>query len=709
MATLPTLEEIMQQNKTPNPDVKYSDPILSLSPSASIPTSGGTLGVIHLQQHLNKLYPGLNATVEVTRTKNKIKAVKIKYTDPDGIVRTRDVSSMPGLLNGKLVPEDVEDWFGTSDIGKLIVADNNQLEAIADARTKLDNIANLEQQLNSLQGAGSINKIYDLTPEQRAALQLELPDVNEQTILNQLRDPNNILSQMDHKVKPMQSGAYDNTTLAERLNNVNALADIEQQRADATVQSTKDTALNNIVRDAAIYRTLEAQRNKDAAAGTIAGQRAANAQAAAAEAGNAYVEQANTLREALAELAPGLREEYLQNAIDATAADIATKVGIANTEEQNRAAWLQRLEADADLINLALETQRASADRKLTEATARQQALADQYTTNLENQYDADRSVVDSKASTILQDIERAAGGAAVQRLGEGVNVAAPSTTSRFTYTPITSEDKVIDENLLNAVINSNLAGQLLDPSVQAQATKVQTVKDLISNTGLDYLLSKDAVDKQYGGYATEANRRSDRTFNQAQRAYLAAIAAGDAKTTATLTDLARTAGVGKQNLYGTAALSGALNNQQRNSDLGNQLQLAYRKQQADNAAALNTAWDQGRKAYDTQWGGSTDANAITLNSIANMSDLNGAAGDFVYNKLTGAGITGTSSWNDLVSRGVSSNNSTMNTLTNSLNSLDAKRQTNNILNATSLSNARKLLTDSKSSLEDIIKGKVKF
>lgn len=116
--------------------------------------------------------------------------------------------------------------------------------------------------------------------------------------------------------------------------------------------------------------------------------------------------------------------------------------------------------------------------------------------------------------------------------------------------------------------------------------TKQKTIDELLEEYELD-MLTEEGMRALYEGYAEDANKESDKVFNAAQRAYIAAVTAGDAKTTEQLVKLANNAGASKKNLFATSALTNQFKQQAGLNNTGRQLATDYQNQQAANLAAI--------------------------------------------------------------------------------------------------------------------------
>jgi DNA-binding phage protein len=558
---------------------------------------------------------------------------------------------------------------------------------------------------------------YNITPEQYAELKVKFPDYSDQEILNAIAQSGwtaDLLNGPNFK-----SDTMEYRSLAEREGIAQEAVNIAQDKANTLTQSAAQTALNNIIRDSSLLQSLEAQRAKDAAAGTIAGAQAANAALLTDEAKANYLEQANEILKATEGLSDQMREQVLKEYATQLDNYTSAQLNEAALQEQFRANDLAELAVSADLIRSGVDYDISRAQRDVNEEISRVTDKANSIATGVSAEAGAQRAAADADLASILakseslRNLEPYAG--SVDNMANVVNPTVGYGTNYGTGTIVKPEyidvkENQIDETLLQGLKDSGLVDTVLSQSTYDYATKKPTRSDIITQYDLDYLNSYKDTEDKFKGYAQEANRVANRTFNQTQQAYLAAIAAGDIKTAKVLTDLAQSAGVGKQNVYNTSALTSALNRQQQNANVGNTMQTNYLNQIANNAAALNQAKtdaDVFHNKYNTF--DVNNPNANTIGNVVTQAGVNAAEGSRIYAGIYNTGMGGQSAWNDLVSKGNTTTNEERNKLANDLTGINSFNAQNNTTNSSTLNQEKQLLKDEAERLKAIANGTLKL
>jgi hypothetical protein len=171
---------------------------------------------------------------------------------------------------------------------------------------------------------------------------------------------------------------------------------------------------------------------------------------------------------------------------------------------------------------------------------------------------------------------------------------------------PDVKETKKHDDKQYNDFVSQDFSKWLADDTIDS-LTKQKTLEALMNEYDLD-MLTEDELKKYYEGYAKSANDQSDKVFNQAQRAYIAAVTAGDAKTTEQLVKLATNASTSKKNLYATSALSNQFKQQLGMGNSGRQLATDAQNQAAANLAAVAQAGLDSNRALTGYLGNGSDS-----------------------------------------------------------------------------------------------------
>lgn len=597
--------------------------------------------------------------------------------------------------------------------GGVVTGSGITAQQAADYNTLANELSKFADQM----GMTTVKSDYNITPEQYAELKVKLPNYSDQQLLNAIEQSGwttDLLKGPDFRSDTMQY-----RSLNDREGIAQESIDIAQDQANTLTQSAAQTALNNIIRDSSLLQNIEAQRAKDVAAGTIAGSQAANTALLTDEAKANYLEQANEILKATEGLSDQMREQVLKEYTTQLDNYTSSQLNEAMLQEQLRANNLATLATYADLIRSGVDYDIGKAQRAVNEEISRVTDKADSIATEVSAEAGAQRVASDSglaallAKSTYLKNLPEYAG--YFDNIANAINNTVGYGTNYGTGTIVNPElidvkENQIDETLLQRLKESGLVDTVLSQAMYDYATQNLTRSDIINKYGLEYLSSYKDTEDKFIDYAQKANRVADQTFNQTQQAYLAAVAAGDIKTAKVLTNLAQSAGIGKQNVYNTSALTSALNRQQQNANVGNTMQTNYLNQIANNAAALNqvkTDADTFHNKYNT-----FDVNnpsAATLGNIVNQAGANATEGNRIYAGLYSGGMGGQSAWNDLVSKGNLTTNETRNALANSLTNINSINAQNNTTNSGTLNSEKQLLKDEEQRLKAIANGTLKL
>jgi hypothetical protein len=232
--------------------------------------------------------------------------------------------------------------------------------------------------------------------------------------------------------------------------------------------------------------------------------------------------------------------------------------------------------------------------------------------------------------------------------------------------------------------------------------TQDVNAKQLADDYGVGYLKNIDDTVDKYTEFANQANAESDRVFNQAQRAYLASIAAGDAKTAEQLVRLAQTAGTSQRNLINASALSNQFAQQRANSNVGDTLLQDQKIQQANNQGTITDAQQKGRDAWKN-WLGSGLDNENTLYSAQQTGQTNASAASGAYSSLAGTGMNAQKNQNDIISQLNNVSNKNYTALANTYTGNNAAGASSNIYGSQTANATKNALAAQKKLLQNIV------
>ena len=430
------------------------------------------------------------------------------------------------------------------------------------------------------------------------------------------------------------------------------------------VDNQRKQLLTKIRNDPELYRSLVQQFRADNAAGVIAGQQTANTLDRAKEHGTNYDTAAEELYSGLfskdGSVADTTRQSLFENKKGILTSDITAKLNAGSQNAKERLQTAQEMITAFDAAGNALDVE----NQQYMNDAAHNKALADAEASIIIEQILGGAKVDRAKQDAVLnyltglyqegkQHLNAVNNGDAdvttaikqiVADMGLDYNPSVYASATAPALSPYGVELLYSDPERFAAVTNPKykslediLEGDLNKKTqpVEVNNTQYQAVLDnpkiieylehipeltktymgeagaeeLRKLLGLDYFTEQGMIDK-YNAYSDTANQESNRVFNAAQRAYIASIAAGDAKTADQLIRLAETSTGAKRNLNATAALADQYARQFGLSNTGNRLATDYNNQQsanrkftADNQAAaitdFRTYLGNGNDAYD--------------------------------------------------------------------------------------------------------------
>lgn len=497
-----------------------------------------------------------------------------------------------------------------------------------------------------------------------------------------------------------KSNSLNRLSLKELQDIVDLVVEEDTDKTTRTIDNTKAQLLAQIKRDPQLYNSLVQQFRADNAAGTIAGQRAANVQNTTQEFNQTYDEAASNLYKGLFEgennVAANTRQNTITKKTDGLESYIQAQLNQASQDANNEAVLTQNiatameslgtaLDVDAAKYRDAAEVNASIADANLSQLSstisgntnktiadqdAALQAIADMYDVSINTLKDGMANNVDvaNAVKTISNAFNTLSSGA-----GSYGVVNAPTSNKVKTFTNKQYNDTVNNKTFQSYIDNAKAL------------TKTYTPEEILKEYGLDVLASDESFMQQYVQYAEEANQESNKVFNDAQRAYIAAVTAGDTKTSEQLTRLATSTSGTKGNLYAASALANQYNQQTGLFNTGRQLATDYQNQQSANNTAI---YDAMLKAYDdrTNFLGNGYANSDkgTLYGTVNTLNQNAAARLDAFAGLNNKYMTTTQSLNSTNANLTSGTNRRLGNLAGNLTLSNAQIYSNNTRNTSS-------------------------
>ena len=508
---------------------------------------------------------------------------------------------------------------------------------------------------------GYANAGRTFTADDYKALSALFPKASDAQITNMIAssDPYAVLA--NYLSDPDREDNIDAATLQDYLQLAGVLNSTARTRTDNTIQQQRNAALKQIMNDEELYANLVSQFRSDAASGVAAGQRAANVGNVANKANAAYSDTAKTLYESLASgensQADNIRQTLYNNSIGAyqnyTAQQIALALEAANRFSQQSADFQSVLDAyQQALAAESYKMQRNAADEKArieNEATVRASQVA--------AQAQADNANASANADLLSQYgqlISNYTGGTntadALGTLKNNINNTSAVSQGGTSVTPEYIKNPYIDETVYNALVNNSTYAKYLSPERLSYFLQDKKYADVAKENGIDYLMDAYGLSNLYAQAAEEANKESDKVFNAAQKAYLAAVAAGDTQTIAQLTGVAATAGASRGNLYGTSALANQFSQQRRNATIGNTLLQDQINQQTANLDALVRAKQQGLSDRVNYLGNGTGSSPSGLLGATSLYNSVSGSNRSKYSDIAGETMLSQAEQNDIIS-----------------------------------------------------------
>lgn len=614
-----------------------------------------------LQSYVTKNYKDINAHVDVyLNPDGKSYTYYIKYTDPS----TGEVFPVKlENISDRLDDAELQSLLGpqTTVGGALNKLRNESKNALANAEEQEKFAKTVTDKLENLAPNLGVNAHQALSDADREIIRANLPNTEDLRIWNKTNDQP-IFDKLIANLKISNPAILEKLGLdpndpklagndlikrldLKTLEGVSdAITEEQQNVTQRNISKQKIDVLKAIAQDPELYNKITQQARADNAVGTIVGQRAANAQAIANEADVGYDKQASDLYanlfrgengnvaqqtySSVADDKANTLDQYIQGQLDAAGATVAEDAATV----QNLTTLLTALgaargvDASTWLNNIAEEQAKAGvATNKLIgdrtdDVTGKLEA--DQVTLNtiidMVNKFKGYANGAEGGSANVVDPMKAFndfINGLGVNRYNVDYGKVNPGE-----YT----SSKKFDNAQYNALADDpEFIKWLLSNNTIDAFTKAQTIDEFKNTYGLD-MLSQAGLNELYGKYNTEATQEANKVFNTAQRAYIAAITAGDAKTADQLTKLAITAGASKGNLYAASALANQF--KQQTGNYGSQLATDFLNQQSFNRSNAANVVRQTDAALGKYLGNGNDSyDAATLYGIFNKDIQNKA------------------------------------------------------------------------------------
>lgn len=688
--------------------------------------TGTTKGTASLQKYLDDNYPDLNAYVSVLLDESGDNYItRVVYKDPQ---------------SGKLVYKRINDLdhskeYSNAEIAKNFLGNNTELgveintAANKQATGALVNKVDAFMKNNPNVGANA-NTNYSITPEQQASIQAQPPDAeweskNLGTLnnLNSLKDTTG--STITDTISANMKGPDNQPELLKRasLQQLQALAgQVDTENLGTTqrnINSQRLQLLDQIRNDPELYQAITSQLRADAAAGTIAGQRAANVGAQAQAADQNYDASTTELYKSLftgdTAAADATRNQLYKSQTGAVQSYGQEMLQNMSKASQDYITQSDNIRTAMDALGTALGVEVKKYDDKVAEEQAKASANAKQLETDITNRLKTNLQMNDSQLSLLLDilgtstaTLDKAvngnanvkpqidalmktldqdsvnkivkAGGYTKQELPE---YWSPELLKNFEYDSVTNND--VYQSYLDKM-DSLTKYKTLDELKSQFGFKLgkdalQGIEGLESLEGLD-LLDEAGLKTLFESNANRANKQSDRIFNDAQRAYIAAITAGDAKTADQLTRLAVSTGGAKGNLYKATAFANNYAQQRNNASTGLKLATDFQNQQSANRNLLAQSGLDANNTLTSWVGSGTDAaGQPTLYGAAVNFDKGTSQNISSLGDLANKTMTGTQTINSSRVDSSIANHDRLQSVINTGNTASASGAANNIAN----------------------------
>lgn len=613
----------------------------------------------YLQAYLDRQYPNSGAKLHITLDPSGDKYnTRIEHMGADGDVIYTPIEID---LNKRYTDYELNNVLGPSTNLGSDIKNNSVLTSNLLINTQAD-YDTAQAVIDRLKAGGlkTATTNNDLTPEVIDALTAAAPSTDNLDAWNQTKDSTvfqNLITNIQ-RYNPELLKRIDYDTLK-------GISDeITNTRLGVTERNIKNkqaNALNNINRDTELYEAVTKQLRADSAAGTIAGQRAANAQGISSEADTTYDKQASDL---YASLFGGEGGNIAQQTYagkykdDVTTLDtiIQGKLNDAVTNENLKASQISKmdtmLQALADATGIDVARWADAISEAQAEKGGKATSLVDKVKGDLTTAQSSDRANLDKAAGLLGEEAsyynQSSDGSSSIANAAKPLQdeIAKPVASSGYTVASPGDYQKAEQfanqqySDLITSPEGQEFLKWILNSDTIDAFTKQQTIGDFMKAYELDDL-TLDGLTSYYEGYNKEATTQANKVFNQAQRAYIAAITAGDAKTAEQLIKLASSANTSKGNLYAASALANQFKQQTGALNSGRQLATDFLNQQDFNRGNKSQAqYDAATAQLKYLGDGNQQSSGATLYEAYNKAAQNNAQATGAYGKF-GSNIMG--------------------------------------------------------------------
>jgi DNA-binding phage protein len=553
----------------------------------------------------------------------------------------------------------------------------------------------LDQILNgthpSVNASTAAKQDFALTEADYAALRAQFPNYSDEQLTNIIANSDWAKNFGATLNSTPTTSALNRTSYEDYMATAKESNDASKVIANATLNQNRNNLLEEIANDPELYNAIATQLRADSASGVTAGQRVANVLNTARATNDAYKAAADELYSKIGgtgedSVAGGLRSSVYNSLINAYGGYTEQQLNALATDTNLQTTDVQNLITALSLINTGLQSEdaqikraaEAEAARIVNEARDRESKAAQESAASIA------AANANTELATTLTNLAGQVAGGNVDLTGADTSITHGVTDyGTGTYnTPEYTQAPLIDESLYNTLLSEDYL-KFLSPETFARFTNQKSEADIAAQYGLLDLMSADAVANKFIGFQQQANAESDKTFNEAQRAYIMAIAAGDAKTAEQLTRLAQTAGMSRKNLYGASALANQFAQQRANAAVSNNLRYDRVQQQALNNASIANATQSGRQQWNAWVGdGNSNASGNGFSNSYNRYTNNVTNATAAYKDLIGGAMNNQSSYNNTVNTLNNDSNSTLSQYAAALNTLNTNAATTNTQNS---------------------------
>lgn len=603
-----------------------------------------------LQKELDKRYPGLDAYVSVIANKaGDGYTTRIVYYNADGEKQVLNLGDIGKELSDTKVSELIGD---NSDNGVKL---NNAATYKQQSNTLITNAqadADLAQSvLDALKRGGfkNANTANDLSEEDWQSITAALPSTDDLKAWNGTKDTG-VFNKLITTLKDTNPQLIKRMSYDQLKGLADAVSSEQQTVTERGIKNQQAQLLQNIAKDPALYDAIVKQQRADAASNIIAGQRAANAQEAVAETNAGYDEQAAKLYESLfggeQNVAAKTYNDAMQGKKSALDVDIQQKLDDAMALENQRTSYIANLTTMLEALGKAAGVDVAKWADSIAEnqavaggkASTLVSAIKDKLTTAQANNEANIKKVQDlfgEGAGYINQGNNNGVDvNEAIKKITEALETPVASSGYKTVTAPEYEKTEQFDNKQYADVTDPEFLNWILSDKTIDSATKAKTLDALMNQSGLD-VLTLEGLTSYYDGFNKEATGEANKVFNQAQRAYIAAITAGDAKTAEQLTRLATNAGTAKGNLYAASALANQFKQQTGLNNNGRQLATDFLNQQSFNRVNKDQAqFDAAATQLKYLGNGSGNYNNTTLYDVYSKHLDNSAKGFNAYGQF---------------------------------------------------------------------------